>query len=224
MNVILITLKRTTLRSQLAIRRLNSLHGISPHVLWASDGSDPDSASSFPLDPLVNRHLLPGEAGCVMSFWRAAALIVRNNWPRTIVLEDDAVPSRPDFSLYHLLCSIAELPSDFDLALLHNNILPPFTLAPDGHTTSFQRASNPAFTCSAICLSNKGARTLLKALPPFDRPIDEFFHYNPSLLVAFQPYQHKGWFDQDSRFHSTIRECPTLADPKIPPSHTNPNF
>src|SRR6188474_2956670 len=92
--VVLITLKRTPERTEAALKYLAPLKR-ELQILWATDGLDYETAKTLPKDPRAPRALQPGEVGLSMSWWRACAMIVKNDWPAAMVLEDDAIPIRP---------------------------------------------------------------------------------------------------------------------------------
>lgn len=203
-NVILITLQRTPERTQQALSRFASL-GVTPQILWASDGKDAAASQTFPRDPDSTKigHLMQdGEVGCAMSWWRAAAMIVRNNWSHAIVFEDDFFPLA---SWAQVTKAVAELPAFYDIALLHNQHEPEPAVAPAGHTKSFRRVNNPSWTTVSLAISNHGARAILRGLAPFDRPVDVWIRDNPEALVIYQPHAGGGWFRQDQWGPSTIR-------------------
>lgn len=201
-NVILITLRRTPDRTEKALARAAAL-GISPIVLWASDGRDEEAAASMPRDPQCHRlgHMMqPGEVGCCMSWWRAAAMIVANGWDRAIVVEDDFTPTG---TMQPVISALDEL-KEFDLALLHNQKMPDPTIENSGHTKSFFRVRHSSWTTVAVCISNAGARKMLRLMPPFDRPVDVWIRDNEHGLRIYQP--RVGWFRQDQWNPSTIRD------------------
>jgi inositol phosphorylceramide mannosyltransferase catalytic subunit len=216
--VVLITLKRTPERTQRGLERLRKA-GVNPIILWGSDGADPDEYQTMPRDPKcaeIRHHMQPGEVGCCMSWWRACAMIIHKGWDLAVILEDDAEPMAPLMDLYNALL---ELPNNFDVALLHNQHSPEPLPAQRGHTLNFRRVLNGSWTTAAVCISNTGARKLIKRMPPFDRPIDVLiggqfapFHerieevdQHPYGLVLYQPHAGKGWFRQDHWKPSTVR-------------------
>lgn len=202
---ILISLKRTPERTEQALQHFRRA-GIKPMMLWATDGADDDVAATLPRDSRCSKRgfqMQPGEVGCAMSWWRAAAMIVRNDWPMALVFEDDFTPVLP---MQHALQAVGELPANFDIALLHNQHTPAPTEASGGHTHRFRRVINPSYTTVALAISNKGARAILAGLAPFDRPVDVWITNNEKGLVIYQPNSGTGWFEQDQWRPSTIRK------------------
>jgi len=202
--VILITLKRTPERTEEALAWMRG-EGITPHILWATDGSNDETAASLPRDPKcvdAGHQMQPGEVGCAMSWWRAAAMIVRNDWKEAVVFEDDFTPTT---SIRNALDKCSELSgTGYHLALLHNQNLPEPTEYPTGHTRHFRRVKNSSWTTVSVLMSNAGARAILRSAAPFDRPIDCWIRDNPNDLIIYQPYH--GWFEQNQWRPSTIRK------------------
>jgi len=63
-----------------------------------------------------NKALNPGELACSLSHRYLYESIIKNNWSKVLVLEDDAWPLQQNFSL--LPKALKELPADWDLVYL----------------------------------------------------------------------------------------------------------
>jgi glycosyl transferase family 25 len=124
-----------------------------------------------PWDPAAFfKPLSPGEVGCYLSHVSVAERIVREGWPRTLVLEDDFLLA-DDFVVR--LEDLLALPGPpIDLIKIEGELRggEPVAVTPGGQ--KLYRHRRPPSRTAAQLWSLEGARKFLAAAHPFLRPVD----------------------------------------------------
>ncbi len=125
-KIVVITLQRSANR-QAHIKK--ALDGLRYEFFWGADKND------FTIDDLVEKNIYdetlaekhhrygipmnPGQVGCALSHKNIYEDIVRNNYQRTLILEDDV--ALIESSLRSFPAIITELPQDWELLYLDYN-------------------------------------------------------------------------------------------------------
>jgi glycosyl transferase family 25 len=135
--------------------------------------------------------LSPGEVGCFLSHVTAAERIVREGWPRALVLEDDFLLAE-DFA--GRLADLLAMPGPpVDLIKIEGELRGgvPVAVTPGGQ--KLYRHRRPPSRTAAQLWSLEGARKFLDTAHPFRRPVDvhlkhwwehglEILHVRPPLV------------------------------------------
>lgn len=205
----LISLNRTPERTSKALQELQKL-GLRIEVIPAVDGKSPE-ASLLPRDPLTSHYMQAGEVGLCMSVWNLCSLIVRDNLEWALSFEDDV----QIINLDGFMEALSLLPADFHFVHLNDANKPLPVIEDSSIEDPWNKVSHPSYVTVAYCISNAGARLILKNLAPFDRPIDVFFTDNENKANIYQVKKDKAWFTQSFLNQSTVRHSGEGKIPKI---------
>lgn len=113
--------------------------------------------------------LSPGEVGCYLSHVAAAERIVREGWPKAVVLEDD-FRLRPEFAA--TLRALVDGQADFDLVKLEGCLGGGQVLAELASGNRLVRHRRPPVRTVALLWSRRGAEKFLAASRMLRRPVD----------------------------------------------------
>ncbi len=171
--VLVINLAGSTVRWQKASTEL-SKYGLAFERHEATDGrvlTNDELARLAPWDPAAFfKPLSPGEVGCFMSHVSVAERIVKEGWPRTLVLEDDFLLA-DDFP--RRLKDLLAMPGPaIDLIKIEGALSggEPVAVTPAGQ--KLYRHRRPPSRTAAQLWSLEGARKFLATARPFRRPVD----------------------------------------------------
>ena len=170
-------------------------------AVWWGDLSEAEQKTFFCAPQSHGRYFKPlsnGEKGCYASHLRSWQQLMDSDAPAMVVFEDD-VRLLPD--LPQALAAIEALPTDgsWDMIKLYGR--EPEKIADQGplvqgslQLISYQRV--PSFAAGYV-ISRSGARKMLEARVPFDRPVD--------VDIRF-------WFENDLRVYGVYPSVISLDD------------
>lgn len=171
--ILVINLRSSTARWAKASAELTAA-GLAFERLEAADGRILPAEELARLAPpnagAFFKPLSPGEVGCFLSHVAAAERIVREGWPRALVLEDDFLLGA-DFT--RRLEDLLALPGEpIDLIKIEGFLRGGQTVAVTPGGQRLRRHRRPPSRTAAQLWSLAGARRFLATARPFLRPVD----------------------------------------------------
>ncbi|KAF0300807.1 Glycosyltransferase 25 family member [Amphibalanus amphitrite] len=204
-HIYIISLERRQARRKRATTLFNEL-GIDADIINAFDGRKLNESYmlrhnitmlSGYRDPILKRPLTYGEVGCFLSHHSIWTDIVRNDYRRAIVFEDDAHPPL-DFErkLTEAVDELDRLHPDWDLLYLYRET----HFLKDGEDTSepvqgSERLMRPGYSYSgmAYALSWSGALKLVR-----EKPLQKMVPVDELLPIMYGQHPNKHWNRQFS--------------------------
>ena len=194
MQVFLINLNREAKRKKFMVQQLKKFR-IDFNLFEAIDGRMPnfkDQIKDFPITRYSNsweqhpRELLDTEIACALSHQEVYKLIVRENIPYALVLEDDVILTKILALFLENYSKFVNLPKDVELINLYSDSPGKIIIG-----TKFQEHFLFQFTrmpnrASAYIITNSGAKKMIEHFLPIRMPADD-------LLGRFEITSIKGF-------------------------------